>query len=131
MALHLEIVTPDRVVLRSEADLVSLPGVEGDLGILPGHTQLFAALRIGPMHFEWQGKTTYASISGGFAEIAEDNVRILADSAELADEIDVKRAEDARERAEERLKGKADINILRAEASLHRAIARLDVARFK
>ena len=134
--LQLEIVTPDRVVLRSEADYVSLPGVEGEFGVLPEHIPFFAALKIGCLHFENNGKTEYAAISGGFAEIANNRVQLLVDSGELAGEVDVHRAEAALKRAEERLntaKERHDdnINVLRAEIALQRAITRLQASRLR
>ncbi|CAK7037675.1 MAG: ATP synthase epsilon chain [Desulfovibrio sp.] len=133
MALHLEIVTPDRVVLKTEAEYVSLPGVEGEFGILPGHIPFFAALKVGCMHYIENGKTVHASICGGFAEVSEDTVQVLADAAELSEEIDVSRAEAALRRAEERLAAQQrdKINVARAEASLHRAVTRLHAAEFK
>ena len=130
-ALQLEIVTPDRVVLRTEADYVSLPGVEGEFGILPGHIPFFAALGIGCMHYVAEGKTHYACVSGGFAEIADNQVHLLVDASELGSEIDVTRAEAARKRAEQRLAEKSkrdDIDAMRAETALHRALIRLQAA---
>lgn len=132
--LQLEIVTPDRVVLKTEADYVSLPGVEGDFGVLPGHIPFFAALRIGCMHYEVEGKTTWACITGGFAEIADNRVQVLVDTAELADEIDIDRAEAAFRRAQQRLeqaKKDTNVNITRAEASLQRALTRLQAAKLR
>ena len=132
--LQLEIVTPDRVVLKTEADYVSLPGVEGDFGVLPEHIPYFAALRIACMHYETDGKTAYACITGGFAEIAENRVQVLVDTAELAAEIDANRAEAAYKRAQERLdqaKQNTDVNIARAEAALQRALNRLQASRLR
>lgn len=131
MALHLEIVTPDRVVLKTEAEYVSLPGAEGEFGILPGHIPFFAALRVGTMHYIANGQTFYACISGGFAEIVNDTVQILADAAELASEIDTVRARAALKRAEDRLAAQRDkINLIRAESALQRAVTRLQTANF-
>ena len=136
--LQLEIVTPDRVVLSSEAEYVSMPGAEGEFGILPGHIPFFAALKIGCMYFQRDGKTTYVCLMGGFAEIANDRVQVLADSAELASEIDINRAEAALKRAEERLEAarsqqshQSQVNAARAEAALKRAINRLQAARLQ
>lgn len=133
MALQLEIVTPDRVVLSTEAEYVSLPGVEGEFGILPGHIPFFAALKPGCMHYVREGKSIYATICGGFAEVMDNKVRVLANAGELASEIDVDRAEAALKRARERLSaGKQDnINIARAEAGLQRALVRLQAAHFR
>ena len=130
--LRLDIVTPDRVALSTEADYVSLPGVEGEFGILPGHVPVFAALQMGCMHYQNDNLTLYATISGGFAEIANDTIQVLVDTAELAAEIDVVRAEAALRRARERLVAQRDnINIIRAETALQRAIIRLRAAEFK
>ncbi|MCC8194514.1 MAG: F0F1 ATP synthase subunit epsilon [Deltaproteobacteria bacterium] len=132
--LQLEIVTPDRVVLRTEADYVSLPGVEGDFGVLPDHIPFFAALRIACLHYETDGKTAWACVTGGFAEIADNHVQVLVDTAELADEIDVNRAEAAFRRAQERLqqaRQNSNVNITRAEAALQRALARLQASKLK
>ena len=126
--LLLEIVTPDRVVLKEEVDYVSLPGVEGDFGVLPEHIPYFAALKAAWMHYVIDGKISYICLSGGFAEVANNKIQVLVDTAELASEIDPGRAEAARLRAEQRLqKAKLDseINIKRAEAALGRAITRL------
>lgn len=130
--LQLDIVTPDRVVLSKEVDYVSLPGVEGDFGVLPAHIPYFAALRVDCMHYEADGKTAWVCVTGGFAEISDNHVQLLVDAAELADEIDVDRAEAAFKRAEERLKEAkttTNVNIVRAEAALKRAIMRLQTAR--
>lgn len=132
--LQLEIVTPDRVVLRQEVDYVSLPGVEGDFGVLPDHIPYFAALRTACMHYEADGKTIWACLTGGFAEVADNRVQVLADTAELAEEIDVARAETARKRAEEHLEeAKRDhtINVMRAEAALQRALVRLQASKLR
>lgn len=132
MALQLEIVTPDRVVLRTEAEYVSLPGVEGEFGVLPGHIPLFAALKVGCLHYFDNGNTVYVCVSGGFAEITGDKVHILADTAEFAVEIDTARAEAALRRAEERLAAQRDkITVIRAESAMQRALARLHAAQFK
>lgn len=132
MALQLEIVTPDRVVLSTEADYVSLPGAEGEFGVLPGHIPLFAALKMGCLHYQKGGKVVYASLAGGFAEVADDKVQVLVDSSELATEIDVDRAQAALRRAQERLTSQRDkVNVARAEAALQRATTRLHVAQFR
>ena len=134
--LRMEIVTPDRVVLATEADYVSLPGTEGEFGVLPDHIPFFAALKIGCLHFEIDGKTKYASIGGGFAEIADNRVQLLVDSGELAEEVDAPRADSALRRAEERLnaaRGQYDnaINVHRAELALQRALTRLQASKLR
>ena len=132
--LQLDIVTPDRVVLSTEADYVSLPGVEGDFGVLPDHIPYFAALRVACMHYEADGKTAWACVTGGFAEVADNRVQVLVDTAELADEIDLDRAEAAFRRAQERLeqaKHQTNVNVVRAEAALQRALVRLQAAKLR
>jgi len=134
--LQLEIVTPDRVVLSKEVDYVSLPGVEGDFGVLPEHIPYFAALRVACMHYEVDGKMAWACVTGGFAEVADNRVQVLVDTAELADEIDENRAEAAFRRAQTRLEqakqlNTSNINIMRAEAALRRAIARLQASKLR
>lgn len=135
--LQLEIVTPDRVVLTTEADYVSLPGVEGDLGILPDHIPYFAALRVACMHYETDGKTAWACITGGFAEVADNRVQLLVDTAELAEEVDADRAEAAFRRAQERLaeakqqQQATNVNRTRAEAALQRALVRLQASKLR
>ena len=131
-ALQLEIVTPDRVVLQESVEYVSMTGIEGEFGVLPGHVPFLSALKTGPAHYSREGKTGYFCVSGGFAEVAEDTVLVLADSAELAEEIDANRAKEARKRAEERLAKaltqsaeKDAIDVTRAEAALARAVNRL------
>ena len=126
--LHLEIVTPDRLVLSTDAEYVSAPGVEGEFGVLPGHVSFLSALAIGSLHYHADGKTKYVFISGGFAEVSKDTVTILAESAEEAENIDFARAAEARRRAEARLTQHSDdINQIRAEAALTRATQRLSI----
>lgn len=125
--LRLEIVTPDSTVLESDADFVSVPGLEGIFGVLPGHIAFLSALGTGCLHYTNEGQTYYVCLSGGFSEVSDNVVRILADSAERLEDIDIDRAEKARQRALERLKraGEDGINAVRAEAALKRAINRL------
>ena len=128
--LQLEIVTPDTIVLSEEVDYVSLTGVEGEFGVLPGHIPFLAALSIGRLHYIKDNKTSYASLAGGFAEVTGHRVQVLADAAEKAERIDIARAEAALKRAQERLdqaKHQQQINAIRAEAALHRALNRLRV----
>ena len=128
----LEVITPDRVVL-SDDEIVSVvaPGSEGYLGVLAHHAPMMTELKIGKLDFRRADDTSDAmAISGGFLEVFEDKVSVLAESAELAEEIDVDRAEQAKKRAEERLASPAsDIDAARAGAALLRAINRLHVAR--
>lgn len=97
--LDLEIVTPDRAVVHEQVDEVQLPGVEGNLGILPGHTPLLTRLRVGPALYLKGTEIVNLAVANGVAEVLPDKVRLLARVAERADEIDLERAELARKRA--------------------------------
>lgn len=129
---RLEVVTPDRVVL-SDDEIVSVvaPGSEGYLGMLANHAPLMAELKIGKLDYRRSDGTSGAmAISGGFVEVLENDITVLAESAELAQEIDLDRAEQAKKRAEERLAAAgADVDVDRAQIALERAINRLKVAR--
>ncbi|MBM7853729.1 F-type H+-transporting ATPase subunit epsilon [Desulfohalotomaculum tongense] len=126
---RLDIVTPERVVCSEEVEFVVAPGVEGELGFLPEHAPLVSALKTGVLRVQQDGKTYKVAISGGFVEVKNSRVIVLADTAEREDQIDVERAEAAKKRAEERLaKGGEGIDQARAEAALQRAIARLKAA---
>ena len=128
--LLLEVVTPDRLVLSTEAEVVVCPGAEGQFGVLPGHIPFLSALEIGEMYYKSAGKTEYLAVSGGFAEVTGEKVTIVAESAEVGREIDVERARRALERAEKRIAaGKtAEIDWARAEAALRRSLVRAKVA---
>ena len=127
-SLQLDIVTPDQLILSSPVDYVGAPGIEGEFGVLPGHVPFLSALSTGALHYKTDGKMHHVFVSGGFAEVSENKVTILAESAEQADNIDFTRAEAARKRAEQRLSDKADdLNVVRATAALERAIARLSL----
>jgi len=128
--LMLEVVTPDRQVVKTEADIVVLPGVQGQFGVLVNHIPFLSALEIGEMYYRKGGQIEYLFIGGGFAEVTGEKVTVLADSAELGKEIDIERARRAKERAERRLAAgrTADIDWARAEAALRRALARMKVA---
>jgi F-type H+-transporting ATPase subunit epsilon len=133
--LSLTIVTAERTLL-SEAgvDFVSAPGTKGRLGILPEHTPLLTTLEPGSLYYRRGGEELYFACSGGFLEVAENHVIVLADTAERADEIDEARAEEARQRAEELLSEKDQLSraeLIRAEISLRKAIVRLKVARYR
>lgn len=127
----LEIVTPERSVLTMDAISVTVPGVEGYLGILADHAPLISELGLGKVTVKDEyGKETLLAISGGLIEVRGNVVRILADSAELAEEIDITRAQEAVKHAQERLsETAAHVDRVRAEAALERAINRLRVAR--
>jgi len=127
--LTLEIVTPDRAIAHAEVDEVQIPGAEGYLGILPGHTPLLATLAVGEMWYRRGQEKEYLSIAFGFAEILPDRVTILAQMAERAEEIDVERAEAEKRRAEEQLSKRvpsADLEV--ARISMLKALARLRAA---
>jgi F-type H+-transporting ATPase subunit epsilon len=128
--LLLEVVTPDRLVLSTEAEVVVCPGAEGQFGVLPGHIPFLSALEIGEMYYKAGGKTEYLAVSGGFAEVTGEKVTIVAESAEKGREIDVERAARAKERAEKRIAaGKtAEIDWARAEAAMRRSLMRMKVA---
>jgi F-type H+-transporting ATPase subunit epsilon len=127
--LLLEIVTPDRAIVREEVDEVVVPGAEGYLGILPGHAPLLATLRVGELWYRRAAEKHYLAIAFGFVEVLPDRVTILAQIAERAQEIDVARAEGAKKRAEERLaKPSPDLDFERARIALMKSLIRLQVA---
>lgn len=129
-SLNLEVITPERVILKTETTSVIAPGVLGYLGIMPRHAPLVTPLQPGVVTYRCEGtETRKLAVSGGFLEAGPDRVIILADTAEKAEEIDVERALAAKERAERRLKERADdLDVERAEAALKRALARLKAA---
>ena len=128
--LTLELATPSRLVISAEVDEVVVPGSQGYFGVLPGHAPLLATLGIGEVTYRVGRDEFHVAVSGGFAEVRNDKVIILADTAERPDEIDVERAERARQRAESRLLGRTedDVDYLRAMAALLRAQTRLQAA---
>jgi F-type H+-transporting ATPase subunit epsilon len=128
--LNLEIITPEQTVVKEEVDMVEAKGANGEFGILPGHTQYLTTLEIGEIRYMRNGVTTYLSASGGFAEVEEDKVVMLLDTAESAEDIDVERAKRAMERAESALKATSfdHAEYLMYEMALYRAIARISVA---
>lgn len=128
--LKVSVVTPDGPVLDEEYDMVSCRAEDGELGILPGHIPLVAPLDISAVRLKRGNNTDLLAVNGGFIEVRPDKVTILAQSAENPSEIDLERAERARERAEKRLQSKQDdIDFKRAELSLKRAMNRISVAR--
>ena len=130
--LTLKIVTPLREVVVGEADMVVLPAYEGEMGVLPGHDYYMAMLDIGALKMVHGEDAKYFFVARGFAEIGNDQVRILAEVCESVDEIDVDRAAASQKRAEERLASAVSdtsINIARARASLHRALLRQEITR--
>ena len=130
MPFHLEVVTAEHAVFSEDVDMVTVPGIDGELGILPHHAPLLTALSFGELLVRQGQVETSIAIGGGFLEVRPDKVVVLADMAERVEEIDLARAEAARKRAEERLAlGPAVADLVRAEAALHRAETRLRVAR--
>jgi F-type H+-transporting ATPase subunit epsilon len=127
--IHLEIVTPDRSLIREEVDEVQVPGAEGHLGILPGHTPLLSTLAVGELWYRVGTEKRYLAVAGGFVEVLPDRVTILANLAERAQDIDVARAEASKSRAEGRLlKPPPELDTERARLALLKSIVRLQVA---
>jgi F-type H+-transporting ATPase subunit epsilon len=129
MAIKLSIVTPERALVSEDVDEVQLPGASGYLGVLPGHAPLFTELKAGELSYRKGTTTTVLAVASGFAEVLPDQVRVLAETAERANEIDIERALRSKERAEERLKKSSDVDYDRARIALERAIIRIQVAR--
>ena len=127
--LHVEVVTADRELYNGEASMVNAPGIEGQLGILPRHAALLTVLKAGELRIRLGDQEEPLFVAGGFLEVSDNKVTVLADAAEHAEEIDQARAEEARRRAQERL-AQAQTNEDRAElqGALARAINRLRVA---
>ncbi|MDD3925945.1 MAG: ATP synthase F1 subunit epsilon [bacterium] len=127
--INVSVVIPERTVFSGEATYVSLPGQEGVLGILPGHTRLVLALEIGELVIKTVEGVRKIALGGGFALVEGDRVSVMAKVAELAEEIDVRRAEEAKLRAEDALARQVSgVNFVGLEAALHRAITRIRVA---
>ena len=127
--LLLEIVTPDQSLVRAEVDEVQLPGSEGYLGVLPGHTPLLTTLTVGELWYRIGQEKYFLAIASGFGEVLPEGVTVLAEIAERAEDLDVTRAEAARKRAEERLtKGAIDIDLERARIALLKSLIRVQVA---
>jgi F-type H+-transporting ATPase subunit epsilon len=127
--LELEIVTPDKMLVKESADEVQIPGKAGDIGVLPGHAPLITELTIGEIAYKHGGKTEHLSVAWGFAEVLPDKVTILAQTAERANEIDVPRAQAAKVRAEDAMKNPGpDFDYDANLNALKRAEVRLKVA---
>ena len=127
--LRLEIITAERQVFADDVNAVVAPGIEGELGILPHHAPLMTMLKPGELLIRKDGEETYLVVSGGFLEVRPDKVIVLADACERAEEIDITRAEEAKHRAEERLKAHPPgLDIARAQAALLRSLIRIRVA---
>jgi F-type H+-transporting ATPase subunit epsilon len=127
--LKLEVITVERQVLSDDVNTVVAPGVDGELGILPHHAPLITMLKPGELLIRKDGQETYLFVSGGFLEVRPDKIIILADACERCEEIDIERAEAAKQRAEERLKTHPpDVDMARAQAALLRSLVRIKVA---
>ena len=126
--IQLEIVTPERMLVKTTASEVQLPGKEGYLGILPGHAPLITEIKVGEITYRTGAETKRLAVHWGFAEVLPEKVTILAKAAERAEEIDVARAQAAKQRAEEELRKAGIAGSEHAEDALKRAAARLDVA---
>ena len=127
--LQLQIVSADRSLVNETVDEVEIPGVDGYFGVLPGHTPLLAVLQVGELWYRQGQEKHYLSIAFGFAEVQPDRVTILAQIAEKADEIDLTRAEAAKQRAEERLaRATVEMDAERARIALLKSLIRLQVA---
>jgi F-type H+-transporting ATPase subunit epsilon len=131
--LQLNIVSPDRLLVRDSVSAVTMPGKGGCLGVLPGHAPLLTELVPGELTYTREGMEHYLCVNWGFAEVLPDRVIVLVQSAERAEEIDIERAQKAKQRAEERLQRFLDpeIDMERAREALRRAIARLETAQHR
>jgi F-type H+-transporting ATPase subunit epsilon len=129
--LRCEIVTAERTVFQENVEMVVAPGIEGQLGILPKHAPLMTALTFGELIIHRENQPDeFIAIGGGFMEVGPEHVTILADSAERAEEIDIARADEARERAQKLMeqKHREDVDFALAEAALRRSLIRMKVA---
>jgi F-type H+-transporting ATPase subunit epsilon len=132
MTIRCEIVSQDRTVFQGDVDIVILPGVAGEMGILPHHAPVLATLKYGVIKIRQNGREELFTVAGGMAEVQPNIVTILADAAENVEDIDITRAQAARKRAEDalaNLKPEDHDAYLRMEAALRRSNLRLDVAR--
>lgn len=134
MPIRCEVVSQDRLVYQGDVDIVNLPGLEGDMGILPNHSPVLTLLRFGVISIKSKTEEQFFTVAGGVAEVQPDQVTILADAAENVDEIDIQRAESARKRAEEYLQKipqteKETEDYLAIQSALRRSNLRLDAAR--
>ena len=131
--LLLEVVTPQKAVVSEEVEMVVAPGTEGEFGVLKGHTTFLTSLKTGALRYkDTSGKERVLFINGGFSEVLPDKVTVLAESAERRKDIDLSRAQEAKDRAEKRLADKAaDMDFTRAQAALQRAIFRIKIAQMR
>jgi F-type H+-transporting ATPase subunit epsilon len=132
--IQLDMVTPERRLISTEVEDLVGKAVEGEFGILPGHANYVTLLEAGELSFIEGGERRHVAVTGGFAEVSlEHGIRIMAESAEFAEEIDLDRARSAKDRAERRISDydpeSQEIDIVRAQAALTRALTRIEVAR--
>jgi F-type H+-transporting ATPase subunit epsilon len=125
--IRLEIATPERLLVTEGVDEVVLPSVDGYMGVLPGHAPLLARLQTGEISYRVGKRQRFFAVSGGFAEVLRDSVKILAETCEPAEEIDLERARRAKDRAEAVLRDRSESEFARAEVGLKRAISRIQV----
>src|SRR3954470_16683981 len=126
--IELSVVTPEKSIVQERVDELEIPGAAGYLGVLPGHAPLFSELKVGELGYRKGNRWFSLSVAWGFVEIQSNQVRVLAETAERAHEIDVERATRAKERAEQRIaKGGGDIDYDRALIALERAMIRIQV----
>jgi len=129
--LTLRVITPDRIVLDTQASSVRIPGVDGSIGVLPRHAHMVAAVDVGLLRYVENGQEKALFVSEGFAEVKRGTLRVVCEAGELPEEIDEQRAKESEQRARERLAGKRapgePVDILRAELALRRALMRLQV----
>ena len=129
--IRLRIVSPSRKLFDEDVDMLIVRTTEGDMGILPGHQTLTAILSYGRLKIVRGEETLVAAVLGGFVEVQPDSVTLLSDAAEWPDEIDVNRAEAAKERAERRLRQQSiDVDVQRASLALRRALVRMEVSSY-
>lgn len=126
--LRLEIITPDAAVLNEDVNFVLIRALDGDLGILPNHVPLIASLSIWPLVYEQDGQRNILTVAGGFLEVNNNVITVITPAAEKPDDIDIKRAQGAKDRAEKRLgDSKSNIDVERATLALQRALRRIEV----
>lgn len=125
--LKLEVITPEAITLSVESTSVVVPAVDGELGIWPNHAPLLAGLKPGVISYKTASGTEKLVVSGGFIEVSNNTISVIAPTAEKSTDIDFARAEEAKKRASERLAKKDNVDIARAQAALARANARLSV----
>ena len=129
--LELDVVTPERRVLQESVDMVTVPGFGGELGVLPGHTPLISRLQTGVLSYVADGQTTQLLISGGFVEVNQDRVSVLANVAERPEEIDVAKARQVKDQVEKKLNSwteAAGEEFETARTELERSLVRIQLA---